>query len=169
MLVCRHPGLFFRVHPASRKFFFFIIEMKKIALILIYNMFVTKKGFQEWTSKKIFDLHISCRPVRWRQTNIFLSLALFQFMINFSRFMKKVRSLELYLKNILSTKPASTMSLEKPFYDMPLLVSSTESWLNLENPFKISYSCCGWNVHWQPCGWSFLDNEVVNVGYVFSL
>ena len=128
-----------------------------------------KKVFRNEHQKNFLTCTFLVDPVRWRQTNIFLSLALFQFMINFSRFMKKVRSLELYLKNILSIKPASTMSLEKPFYDMPLLVSSTESWLNLENPFKISYSCCGWNVHWQPCGWSFLDNEVVNVGYVFSL
>ena len=44
MLVCRHPGLFFRVHPAGRKKgFFYHFEMEKIALILIYNIFVTKK------------------------------------------------------------------------------------------------------------------------------
>ena len=35
MLVCRHPGLFFRVHPAGRKNFY-NFEMEKKALILIY-------------------------------------------------------------------------------------------------------------------------------------
>ena len=66
MLVCRHPGLFFRLHSAGRNFFFFNhFEMEKIALIFIYNIFVTKKNyFQEWTSKKFFDPHVSCRPAR---------------------------------------------------------------------------------------------------------
>ena len=36
ILVCRHPGLLFPVHPAGRKFFFFHFEMERIALILIY-------------------------------------------------------------------------------------------------------------------------------------
>ena len=40
MLVCRHPVLFFRVHPAGwgKKNYHF--EMEKIALILIFNIFV---------------------------------------------------------------------------------------------------------------------------------
>ena len=65
MLVCRHPDLFFRVHPASRIFFFYHFGMEKIALIRIYNIIVTKKNFfQEWTLKKVFDPHVSCRPGR---------------------------------------------------------------------------------------------------------
>ena len=84
--------------------------------------------------------------------------------------MKKVRSLELYLKNILSTKPASTMSLEKPFYDMPLLVSPTESWLNLKTLLKFLTLAVvfGMSIDSLVVG-VFLGNEVVNVGYVFSL
>ena len=63
MLVCRHPGVFF--------------EMKKIELILFYNIFVTKKIFWGMNIKNIFS---TCKflvdPVGWRQTNIFLSLTL---------------------------------------------------------------------------------------------
>ena len=40
------------------------------------NTFVAKKFFfQEWASKRFFDLHVSCRPGRGQQTSIFLSLA----------------------------------------------------------------------------------------------
>ena len=35
MRVCRHPGLFFRVHPAGQKKNYHF-EVEKIALILIY-------------------------------------------------------------------------------------------------------------------------------------
>ena len=35
ILVCRHPGLFFRLHPAGREKNYHF-EMEKIALILIY-------------------------------------------------------------------------------------------------------------------------------------
>ena len=43
MLVCRHADLFFRVHPAGREKKNYHLEMEKIALILIYNIFVIKK------------------------------------------------------------------------------------------------------------------------------
>ena len=36
MLVCRHPSLLFRVHPAGREIFFYYFNMEKKALILIY-------------------------------------------------------------------------------------------------------------------------------------
>ena len=46
MLVCRHPGLFFSSAPGwSEKKFFYHFEMEKIALIVIYNILVTKKFF----------------------------------------------------------------------------------------------------------------------------
>ena len=51
MLVGRHPGLFFRVHPASRENYNF--EIEKIALILIYNI-VTKKSFFRNELQKYF-------------------------------------------------------------------------------------------------------------------
>ena len=44
MLVCGHPGLFFRVHPADRKNFFYQFETENNS-INIYNIFVTKKTF----------------------------------------------------------------------------------------------------------------------------
>ena len=56
-----HPGLLFQVHPTSqkkKKFF----EMEKIALIVIYNIFVTKNNFWNMNIKKYFDPHVSCRP-----------------------------------------------------------------------------------------------------------
>ena len=43
MLVCRHPGLFFRVHPVSRGKKIYHSEMEKIALTPICNIIVTKK------------------------------------------------------------------------------------------------------------------------------
>ena len=54
MLVCRYPGLFFRVHPTGRKVFFYHFEMEKITLILIYDILVTKKFFSAMNIKKIF-------------------------------------------------------------------------------------------------------------------
>ena len=36
MLVYRHPGLFFRVYPASWKKFFYHFEVEKIAITFIY-------------------------------------------------------------------------------------------------------------------------------------
>ena len=64
MLGCRHPGLFFRVHPVGRKKnFFYHFEMEKVALIFIYNIFVTKKiFFRNEHQKKFIDPHVSCRP-----------------------------------------------------------------------------------------------------------
>ena len=44
---------------------FYQFEMKKVAWIFIYNKFGTKRNFcQEWTSKKFFHPHVSCRPGR---------------------------------------------------------------------------------------------------------
>ena len=55
MLVCHHSGLFFRVHLAGRKKNHFLsFEMEKIALILIYNIFVTKNFFSGMNIKKFF-------------------------------------------------------------------------------------------------------------------
>ena len=55
MLVCFHLGLFFQVKLVDwKKGFFCHFKMEKIALILIYNIFVTKQ--------KLFDLHVSCIP-----------------------------------------------------------------------------------------------------------
>ena len=77
MLVCNHTGLFFRVLLAGRKNFFYHFEMEKIALILIYNIFVTKKTFfRNEYQKKFLTLTFLVDPVRWRQTNVFLSLVL---------------------------------------------------------------------------------------------
>ena len=42
MLFCRHLGPFIRVHPAGQKKNYHF-EMEKIALIRIYNTFVTQK------------------------------------------------------------------------------------------------------------------------------
>ena len=53
-----------------RKNYFYHFKMENIALILICNnIFVTcvmkyMIYFQEWTSKKIFDPRVSCRPGR---------------------------------------------------------------------------------------------------------
>ena len=46
MLVCRHAGFFFSSTPGrseQKKFYHF--EMENVALIFIYNIFVTKKFF----------------------------------------------------------------------------------------------------------------------------
>ena len=52
--------------------------MEKIASILIYNIFVTEIFFFRNEHKKIFLTRtFVVDPVGWRQTNIFLSLALF--------------------------------------------------------------------------------------------
>ena len=64
MLVCRHPGPFFRVHPASQEKNYHS-EMEKIALTPICNIIVTKKissGMK--IKKKFFDTHVSCRHGR---------------------------------------------------------------------------------------------------------
>ena len=76
MLVCHHLGLFFRVHPTGRNFFFFHhFEIEKIALILIDNIFVTTKLFFRNKHQKIFLTRtFLVEPVGWRQTNTFLSL-----------------------------------------------------------------------------------------------
>ena len=61
----------------SEKFFFYHFEMEKIALILIYNIFVTKKVFfRNEHQKKILTRTFFVDPVGWRQTNIFLNVAL---------------------------------------------------------------------------------------------
>ena len=44
MLFCRHLGRFIRVHPAGQKKNYHF-EMEKIALIRIYNTFVTQNFF----------------------------------------------------------------------------------------------------------------------------
>ena len=76
MLVCRHPGLFFLSTPGRSEKFFYHFEMEKIALILIYNIFVTKKiFFRNEHQKHFLTRTFLADPVRWRQTNIFLSLA----------------------------------------------------------------------------------------------
>ena len=53
MLACRHMGLFFPVYLVGRKKIYHF-EMEKIALILIYDIFVTKKFFSGMNVKKIF-------------------------------------------------------------------------------------------------------------------
>ena len=77
MLVCRHPGLYFWVHPTGRKnFIFYHFEMEKIALIPVYNIFVTKNFFfRNEHPKKFLTCAFLVDLVGWRQTNIFLSLA----------------------------------------------------------------------------------------------
>ena len=76
MLVCLHPGLFFRVHLASWKSFFYHFKMEKIVLILIYNIFVTKKFFYRNEHQKNFSSRtFLVDPVKAGPTNIFLSLA----------------------------------------------------------------------------------------------
>ena len=54
MLVFRHLDLFIRVHPAGRKKKFYHSEMGKLALILIYNTFVTKRFFFKNEHQKFF-------------------------------------------------------------------------------------------------------------------
>ena len=55
MLVCRHLGLFFSSTPSwLEKNFLNQFEMEKIALILIYNIFVTKKIFFSNENQKNF-------------------------------------------------------------------------------------------------------------------
>ena len=71
---------FFKYTRPVGKFFFYHFKMEKIPLILIYNIFVTKNFFfrnehQKWFLPRRFLLD----PVGWRQTNIFLSLALCTF------------------------------------------------------------------------------------------
>ena len=41
MLVCRHSGLLFLVHPAVQEKKVYHVGMEKIVLILIYDIFVT--------------------------------------------------------------------------------------------------------------------------------
>ena len=53
MLACRHMGPFFPVYLVGRKKIYHF-EMEKIALILIYDIFVTKKFFSGMNVKKIF-------------------------------------------------------------------------------------------------------------------
>ena len=56
-------------------FFFYHFEIEKIALILIDNIFVTKKLFFRNKHQKIFLTRtFLVEPVGWRQTNTFLSL-----------------------------------------------------------------------------------------------
>ena len=73
--ICHHPGLFFWVHLAGWKKKLSFWD-GKIALILIYNLFVTKKIFFWNEHQKKFLTHpFLVDPVGWQQTNIFLSLA----------------------------------------------------------------------------------------------
>ena len=55
MLGYRPLGLFFRVHLAEKW------KMEKIAIILIYYIFVTKQKFFINEHQKNFDPHVSCR------------------------------------------------------------------------------------------------------------
>ena len=51
--------------------------MEKIALSLIYNVFVTKKNFpRNEHQKNFFDSQVSCRPGRVTANQHILSLAL---------------------------------------------------------------------------------------------
>ena len=53
--------------------------MEKMALILIYNIFVTKNiFFRNEHQKHFFTRTFLVDPVGWRQTNIFLSVALLE-------------------------------------------------------------------------------------------
>ena len=62
--------------PVGIFFFFYHFEIEKIALILIDNIFVTKKLFFRNKHQKIFLTRtFLVEPVGWRQTNTFLSLA----------------------------------------------------------------------------------------------
>ena len=63
--------------PVGNKFFFYHFEMEKMTLILIHNIFVTKKNFfRNEHQKKFMTRTFLVDPIEWRQTNIFLSLAL---------------------------------------------------------------------------------------------
>ena len=59
--------------PVGKKSFYHF-EMERIALILIYNIFVTKKiFFRNEHQKKFLARTFLVDPVEWRQTNIFKS------------------------------------------------------------------------------------------------
>ena len=67
MLHWSHPGVFLRTPGRSEKIFFYHFEMEKIALILIYNIFVTKKLFFRNEHQKFFLTHMFLEdPVGWR-------------------------------------------------------------------------------------------------------
>ena len=68
---------FFKYTRPVGKIFFYHFEMEKIALILIYNTFVTENFFfRNEHQKKNLTRTFLVDPVGWRQTNIFLRLAL---------------------------------------------------------------------------------------------
>ena len=89
---------FFEYTRPVGKNFFYHFEMEKIGLILIYNIFVTKKIFFGNEHQKMFLTRtFLVGPVGWRQINIFLSLAL---LVNYDRliwFRGKVTSLHFFL------------------------------------------------------------------------
>ena len=59
--------------PVGKKSFYHF-EMERIALILIYNIFVTKKiFFRNEHQKNFLARTFLVDPVEWRQTNIFKS------------------------------------------------------------------------------------------------
>ena len=70
-------GSAFSSKPSQLEKIFYHFEMEKIALLLIYNIFVTKKFFfRNEYQKKFLNCIFLVDPVGWWQTNIFLSLAL---------------------------------------------------------------------------------------------
>ena len=64
MLICRHPGLFFRVHPADREKKLWFWDGKDSINPYLWYICDYKFFFQEWTSKRFFDPHVSYRPGR---------------------------------------------------------------------------------------------------------
>ena len=71
---------FFEYTRPVVKIFFYHFEMEKIALILIHNIFVTKKKFSGMNIKKFLTRTFLVDPVEWPQTNIFSSLALLKYL-----------------------------------------------------------------------------------------
>ena len=60
--------------------------MEKIALILIYNIFMTKKSFSGIDIKIFFDPHISCRPGQMLANQHIFNSGLGRFRQNEDRF-----------------------------------------------------------------------------------
>ena len=61
--------------------------MEKIALIVIYNTFVTKNNFWNINIKKYFDPHVSCRP-DWVVANQHISKSGLRY--HFVKFLKTI-------------------------------------------------------------------------------
>ena len=76
---------FFEYTRPVGKIVFYHFEMEKKTVILIYNIFMTKKPFfKNEHQKKILTRTFLVDSVGWRQTNIFLSLALSSFVFFFN-------------------------------------------------------------------------------------